>query len=138
MVFSGSLVHKSENRRAASLKRTNIGLFVVANPVLPAAEDYPDPFVGQCSNSCVMALPHAPLHVIVSASPGTKLYRLPRKFVEGLPEKLGTGEAPVYPNMFPAAVGNRSDPGILLNFAGGLESAPVRAHRRHRTAGISA
>jgi hypothetical protein len=54
----------------------------------------------------------SPLHVVVGTGPCRELDGLSGEEVEVLTEELGAGEAPMYPNMFSAALDHGSDSGI--------------------------
>src|SRR6059058_752859 len=50
--------------------------------------------------------------------------------MEGLPEELGACEATVHPCGIPAALHDRGNARVLLNFQSGIVAAAVRAHGR--------
>src|SRR5207247_661302 len=52
------------------------------------------------------------------------------KLMEGLPEELGACEATVHPCGIPAALHDRGNARVLLNFQSGIVAAAVRAHGR--------
>ncbi len=50
------------------------------------------------------------------------------KFMEGLPEKLGTGQAPMDPGMLSTALGDRGNPGKSGDLIRRVKARPIGAH----------
>ena len=71
--------------------------------------------------------------IVVATSPVTKQDRLSGKLMETLFYEPGAGKAAMYPDFFPAALGNRCNAGILRNFQRRTEAASVGSHRSQQT-----
>src|SRR5438874_13282198 len=68
-LLSSSLIQELQKRRVLASKRFQIDFLVVWDAILPTAIDDPDPFVGQCTDRCMMAFPFVYLHLVIVTRP---------------------------------------------------------------------
>ncbi|MDN5873202.1 MAG: hypothetical protein L0H29_02310 [Sinobacteraceae bacterium] len=81
---------------------------------MPTAVQDPDPFEGECAQGQLVCLAGGVLLLVESAGPEGLADRLARPRDEGLAEECWATPTPVYSDFVAATVGDRSDPGILL------------------------
>src|SRR5580700_10936054 len=88
----------------------------------------------------MMGFVAGPLQVVELASPLAVLHGMLSPLVDGLPDELGTGPAPMHPKLLAAALHHGCDPRPALELARRAEAVPVRTQygnqpRRHYRAG---
>src|SRR5712691_2338962 len=116
-----------KQRRAAALQRVEVGRLVVGGTRLPAAVKNADPLEGQGPHCSLMGASLGALLTIIGAGPEGLVNRLRRPFHKCLPQERGAPPAPVYPATVAAALGDRSDAGILLELVGAGEALALFA-----------
>ena len=81
--------------RAAPLQVGDVAIAVEWDPRFPYAKQYSDPATSYLAYRSVVLHSAVAEHAISGLAPRTKPTRTFGKFVEGLPEILGTSESPV-------------------------------------------
>ena len=104
-----------------------VGLIVVGLTVFPHAEEDADPFEGEGAEGGVAAGARGAFGFVEGFGPGAPASGVVGEFVEGLPEKLGTGAAGLDRLRLPALLGDGCDTGLVLEFLGRLVALAVGA-----------
>src|SRR5689334_2777726 len=110
-----------------------IDLFAVGLAIFPATKQNTDPLESQSPQDRVARLAFASLLVVIRFGPSRIRKRVHRPFMKGLPEKLGTGPAPMHPVLLSATGQHRRNPAIGLQFTGAAIAVALRAERGNQS-----
>lgn len=94
------------NRCARALKLTGL---IVRRARVPATVEDADPHERKSAHGHLMRGAFGALLTIVRTGPEGSRNRFGRPLDEGLPQKGGTGQTPMYPGFVPATLGSRRD-----------------------------
>jgi hypothetical protein len=104
---------KTEPSWALLLQRLSVQLLVVWKMIFPTTIDDSDPSIGESPDGLINSLTLSSLVIIVGMSPDAEHNGFGGKLMEALLDKLGAGEASMYPRSFTATLRNRCNAGIL-------------------------
>src|SRR5579863_4161773 len=116
-----------EEWRTALPQGVEIDALVVSRSGLPAAVEDPYPLERQCPDGGLIRTALCSLLPVVGARPERFVDGLARPFDEGLAQEFRALPAPVHPALLAAALGDRRDAGVLLQFISALEALTLLA-----------
>ncbi len=116
-----------EEWRTALPQGVEVDTLVVSRSGLPAAVEDPYPLERQCPDGGLIRTALCSLLPVVGARPERFFDGLARPFDEGLAQEFRALPAPVHPALLAAALGDRRDAGVLLQFISALEALTLLA-----------
>jgi hypothetical protein len=106
-----------------AVERLESGGLIIGGTRLPTPAEDTEPLAGQRAHGGLMRLPCVTLRLVIDPRPESIPDRFGGPLDAGLPEALGTREAPVPPGLLAAAGGARSAPGIFWQGGGARAGA---------------